>query len=604
MKRLLAFCSLLAACGLLHAQSFPSSAKTTGPDGASGGGAVAVDATGAVYTTGSFYGTVDFDPGTGVTTLTAPAGGEGWYISKLDAAGNFVWVKGIISTYVGARPADISLDASGNVFVTGYFFGSLDFDPGPGTDTLRSPASTGFGDYGQAFILKLDAAGTYVWAKIFGGVGGEEPRELESDGAGNMYVTGNFYGIADFDPSPGTFNITGGTFNDPNSSDAFVMSLNSAGAFRWANSFGGTDAQEGRALAVTAAGNVYSAGVFANTTDLDPGPGTSAATAPAVFGVYFSKLDSTGAFVWGKFLTNAGFNGSTGLSLDASENIVASGHFYLPMDFDPGSGTATLTPTPGSPASQDVYFLKLNSSGDFVWVRSVGGPPVEFLTASTSDAAGNVYATGTFSGTADFDPGAGTFNLTTGAGKNLFVVKLDAAGAFSWAARVGDTVGVGDVAVDAAGTCYLTGAFASTVDFDPGAGVFNLATGGGPTPPFGGTPVDAFVLKLSPSGGFEWARKFGTGAGGGGLDMSLLSASSSTLTLAPNPATGVVVLRSDEAFKNAYIRVINVQGQTVTEWGSVNGKNISVDVSAQPAGVYVVEVVQGSMVRRVRLVKE
>lgn len=123
---------------------------------------------------------------------------------------------------------------------------------------------------------------------------------------------------------------------------------------------------------------------------------------------------------------------------------------------------------------------------DFSWVRGIGGALDDLASDVATDAAGNVYVTGYFGWTADFDPGVGVANLTTADSSDIFVLKLDSAGSFVWARSMGGTYE--DVArsifVDAAGNVYTTGHFAGTADFDPGAGVANLTSGAGTTPLF------------------------------------------------------------------------------------------------------------------------
>lgn len=95
---------------------------------------VATDAAGNVYTTGHFTGTADFNPGSGITELTA-LGNLDIFVSKLTAAGDLVWAKQIGGTDVD-KAASMTVDAAGNVFVVGTFMGTCDFDPGNGTTSL------------------------------------------------------------------------------------------------------------------------------------------------------------------------------------------------------------------------------------------------------------------------------------------------------------------------------------------------------------------------------------------------------------------------------------------------------------------------------------
>src|SRR5450631_3253553 len=110
----------------------------------------------------------------------------------------------------------------------------------------------------------------------------------------------------------------------------------------------------------------------------------------------------------------------------------------------------------------------------FNWVKQMGGTSSENGLSIATDASGNVYTAGYFQGTADFDPGPGTFSLTA-ASDDIFVSKSDAAGNFLWAKQMGgaSVEHAMSIAVDAAGNVYTTGYFSSSpADFDPGPGVF------------------------------------------------------------------------------------------------------------------------------------
>ena len=136
------------------------------------GTSIAVDATGNVFTTGYFFSTSDFDPGTGTFNLTS-LGLDDIFVSKLDALGNFVWTKQWGGTSA-ENSYSIAVDASGNVLTTGSFQSStVDFDPGPGTFNLTSTGNR------DIFVSKLDASGNFVWATSMGGGG------TSVDGSGN-----------------------------------------------------------------------------------------------------------------------------------------------------------------------------------------------------------------------------------------------------------------------------------------------------------------------------------------------------------------------------------------------------------------------------------
>src|SRR5436190_5064410 len=146
--------------------------------------ATAIDASGNVYTTGVFDGTADFDPGAGVFKLTS-FGLHDIFVCKLDRDGNFIWAKqmGGADTrdfYSSDWSLSIAVDASGNVYTTGMFSGTADFDPGTGVFNLICV------DYSDMFVSKLDAAGNFVWAKQMSGTGVGDATSIATDVSGNV----------------------------------------------------------------------------------------------------------------------------------------------------------------------------------------------------------------------------------------------------------------------------------------------------------------------------------------------------------------------------------------------------------------------------------
>jgi hypothetical protein len=472
MKKLLFFLCMLAFMGLSHfanAQNFVW-ARQLGGTNIDGGYSIAVDASGNVYTSGYFYGTADFDPGPDTFNLTS-AGSRDIFISKLDASGNFVWAKqlggpdwdngysiavdnsgsvfitgyfqgtvdfdpgpntfnltsvGIYDIFISKLDAtgnfvwakqlggsttsignSIALDASGNVYTTGKFSGTVDFDPGPGTFNLFS---TGGSDI---FISKLDASGNFVWAKKMGGFGEDIGNSIAVDSSGNVFTTGYFQGTADFDPGPGTFN-----FSSAGNEDIFISKLDALGNFVWAKKMGGPSYDRGNSIAVDASGNVFTTGYFQGTVDFDPGPGTFNLTGAGSRDAFISKLDASGNFVWAKQLGGSSIGNS--IALDASGNVYTTGSFYGTADFDPGPGTFNLT----SAGDGDIFISKLDDSGNFVWAKHMGGFYDDFANSIAVDEFGNVYTTGSFKVTVDFDPGPGIFNLTSALMSDAFVHKM------------------------------------------------------------------------------------------------------------------------------------------------------------------------------------
>jgi len=474
MKKLVLFLSAAWVLTNLSAQNVNFEwAKSMGGSSDGRGKSITVDAAGNVYTTGFFNETVDFDPGSGTYNLSS-AGKSDIFVQKLDAAGNFLWAKSM-GGGLFENGSSITVDASGNVYTTGSFHGTVDFDPSSGTYNLSSVGSF------DIFVQKLDAAGNFLWAKSMGGTDFDFGNSVTVDASGNVYTTGSFQGTADFDPGSGTYNLSSVSF-----SDFFVQKLDAAGNFLWAKSMGGSYEDRGHSITVDAAENVYTTGQFWGTVDFDPSSSTYNLSSVGSFDIFVQKLDAAGNFLWAKSMGGSSDDIGISIIVDATGNVYSTGNFQETVDFDPGSGTHTLTAE-----NIDIFVQKLDAAGNFLWAKSMGGSSDDTGNSITVDAAGNVYTTGSFQGTVDFDPTAGTYNLTEVGNTDIFVQKLDAAGNFVWAGSMGGSLfEIGSsITVDASGYIYTTGFYQGTADFDPGAGTYNLTSVGS---------VDIFVQKMRP----------------------------------------------------------------------------------------------------------
>jgi hypothetical protein len=468
-----------------------------GGTGDDGGNSIILDASGNVYTTGQFIGTADFDPGAGIFNLTTAENVYESFISKVDGSGNLMWAKRIGGTG-HTLGLSIFVDPAGNVYTTGQFGGSVDFDPGVGTYNLT--ASGPYPEDRDVFISKLNSNGEFIWAKSMGGNSTDESLDITVDTGGNVYITGEFLGTADFDPGVGAYDMTSaGSF------DLFLSKLDSNGSFVWAKRMGSTKQDYSYSIALDANGNVYTTGQFGGTVDFDPGAGVYNLTSSDYFDVFVSKLDSNGNFLFARNIGGAAGAVSVGqgIVVDLDGNIYTTGGFFGTVDFDPGVNTYNLT----NIGNSDIFISKLDSSGNFVWAKRMGGMNSESGLSLAVDASGNVYVTGQFRGTSDFDPGAGVYSLTSNGLADIFVSKLDHDGNFAWAKSIGgiyNDEGVG-IASDSSNNVFVTGSFQLTADFDTGSGTTNLTSAGG---------FDIFIARFQNGGIFEdvplgyWARDF------------------------------------------------------------------------------------------------
>ena len=449
-------------------------AAAIGFDSTAYGEATAFDSAGNVFVTGYFTGTADFDPSAGVAQLTS-AGGNDVFVAKYSATGSLLWARqlGSAGDQYGHH---LTVDSAGNVVVAGIFFGTADFDPGIATANLTSVG------HADIFVAKLDSSGNYLWAKQIGGTDVDESGGIVVDSGDNILVTGTFNGTVDFDSGPGTANLTTSAIGG----NTFVTKLDTDGAYVWAKQFAGASQNRGFGIAVDDVDNVLITGIFYGTADFDPESGAANLSSNGSDDVFVAKLNSAGNYLWAKQFGGAGIDEGNGVAVDSANNILVAGAFFGTADFDPGAGTANLTSTGNS----DTFVAKLDSAGNYVWAKQFRGSGEEWGIGLAVDISDSVVITGFFTGTGDFDPGAATANLTSAGSADAFLAKLNSSGNYVWSRRFGsvDSDDGYGVAVDGLGNVALTGIFRGTVDFDPGAGTSNLSNVGSAT--------TGFVVKL------------------------------------------------------------------------------------------------------------
>ncbi|MBP7809762.1 MAG: T9SS type A sorting domain-containing protein [Bacteroidia bacterium] len=522
------------------------------------------DKFGNTYSTGYYAGNSDFDPGPGTYTLPV-YGNQDAYILKLDPSGNIVWAKGFGSS-AWESSFGICLDNSGNIFVTGYFMGACDFDPGPSSFILNSVAGGT-----DAFIAKFSPIGNLLWAKQIGNLNGEIGYDLEADDLGNVYTTGYFEGTVDFDPGPGAYNLssTGGG----NTPDIFISKLDSNGNFVWAKQVMGMGADYGYAVALDKNKNVIISGYFAFSADFDPGPGIINLTSAGGDDAFVLKLDSLGNYIWAINFESSNGCYAYGVDTDTLDNVVVSGLITSITDFDPSPGTYTLTSPTGA---GDTFIAKFSQSGNFVWAQALDGLNGNIAYDITTDQLNNVYSTGFFQDTIDFDPGPGVYQLTPNGSWDIYALKLDPNGNFKWVITMGGKKLDNGQAIctNALNEVFVAGFFDTIVDFDPGPAIFNLITTG---------TDDAFIVKL--------------------IDLTTEVPNLTkdvSHNLYPNPFTNFILI---ELAAEAQIIITNVLGQEILNEKRSFGKQI-INLQDQSDGIYFVKVIQEGKQSINKIIKE
>lgn len=471
---------LFAFCFLLFSHIFIATAQTAQFDwvksiGSSGGEHVnsfVVNANRSLIVAGDFSGTVDFDAGQGVSNLTSN-GRQDIFFAEYDTDGNLIWAKhfgGLVDEGI----EEIKMDKEGNLFITGYFQKTVDFDPGPGDYSLTT-------EFTSSFILKLDNDGNFIWAGPM--VAGVSVCDIDNEG--NIILGGDFSGTKDFDPGPGTFMAT----TAQNRFDIFVVKLDNDGNFIWMkqllNKFSPSPQEHG--LKTDPDNSIILGGNFAGTIDFDPGPETNDLASAGSDDAFLLKLDKNGNFIWVRQFGAGGGDKIGAVETDKHGNVFSTGAFYNTVDFDPGPSDYFITTITNK---RSCFVLKLDGDGNFVYVKNFPGE--SFGQSLTIDSSENLYIAGGLRGAVDLDPGPATYMISN---KALFNVKLDANGNLVWANSFGvhgfESVYC-TIEVDILKNVYYASSFPGTVDFDPGPSDYIVNSAGG---------WDAFILKQSQCAG-------------------------------------------------------------------------------------------------------
>ena len=349
---------------------------------------IAVDSSGNTYITGYFQSTVDFGGG----DITSAGAGD-IFVLKLNSSGVFQWVKTYGNTN-GEQGEDIAVDSSGNVYITGGFRETIDFGGGDVTSAGNK----------NIFVLKLNTSGVFQWVKTYGGTLTDIGYGIAVDSSSNVHITGSFRGTVDF----GGGDITSAA----SSSDIFVLKLNSSGVFQWVKTYGGTSNEYGYDIALDSSGNTYITGTFLGTVDFGGGN----ITAAVLIDTFVIKTNSSGVFQWVKTYGGSASEFGYRIAVDSSDNVYITGHFTGTLDF--GGGNVT------SVGNEDIFVLKLNSSGVFQWVKTYGDTLSDWGYGVAVDSSSNVYITGYFIGTVDF--GAG--DITSAGAGDIVVFKTNSSG--------------------------------------------------------------------------------------------------------------------------------------------------------------------------------
>ncbi|MBL7965248.1 MAG: T9SS type A sorting domain-containing protein [Flavobacteriales bacterium] len=263
-----------------------------------------------------------------------------------------------------------------------------------------------------------------------------------------------------------------------------------AQSFNWVRPLGGPDADEAYAVAHVSGGGSYVVGMFNGTAQL----GATALTSAGGKDMFLARLDGGGNVVWARRAGGSGDQGGHVVATDASGNAIVAGEFEGSMDFSTGMLTAS--------GDRNLYLAKYSDAGLVLWtVQGITSGASQCNSVAT-DAASNIYVAGRFEGSLQF----GATTVTSVGMQDVFVMKLNSAGAVQWLVRAGgaDDDDAKGLAMGPDGSVFIAGSFNTIAQF----GAITL------TAP--GASRQLFAAKLSNAGAFQWAKS----AGGPGIDQA------------------------------------------------------------------------------------
>ena len=390
--------------------------------------------------------TLDMDPGAGTQML--PQGSNG-FISKLDPSGNFLWGKEIIRY---ANVGKCAIDPTGNIYSAGTFSNNITIDP---QSNFQLSGGTK-----NVFIARWDSAGTLLWGKKIEGI--DIMNKIITDASGAIVITGTIASgsTVDFDPGTDSFWVTSAK------SSTYVLRLDAAGNFESAFLLRGTTVD----VFLDPAGNYYIPITVVDSIDVDPGPDTVVLRGSQTNNChYIIKYDASGQFKWLKTFKSTYVSSIyvSSINVDPSGNVYVTGAFVDTVDFNSGGTPMVLT----DPNFGHTYVAKINEQGQTVWAKKI---PAGYYESGAVDALGNYYLTVAFNGIIgplDVDPGPGTVLLET-KDKANYILKLSPAGEFIWVTLTHGNFWELSILVNGSGEVFSSGTFLKTVDFDPGTDSF------------------------------------------------------------------------------------------------------------------------------------
>ncbi len=516
-------------------------------------------------------------------------------------AQSWAWAKG--EGGIGSDAANsVTLDEQGNAYVTGNIAGEANF--------------SGVGALGKGifdvFITKYDPQGNVLWAKLAGGDENDAGSAIKYKG-GFLYVTGYFNDTAWFE---NTMLLSRGD------ADVFVAKYTTDGNLVWVNQLGGANSDLSLCIDVDYAGNIYLAGSYEYNIQLD----NFHLSTPNVYNEsFYAKYNSTGNVLWAKSVVGNNANQITGIAFDNDHSIFITGYFGSNLKIGAGNiNSAT--------SSYDIFLAKIDLNGNYDWLKRAGSTYEDAAHGVCSDANGNAILVGYFAGTANFDSHSITYSdyndvfvaKYDSVGNNLWA-----------RAGRGHQLDIGwGVTTDADGNIFATGMYQDVIDFDgnslhaydrdiflvgysPSGTIRWVTSAGGVNTDCGFSVAVSNAGKVIMAGYYSYTGYYGNIHIDNAIVNDIVIAAYDppivnavdlltddfNVSFFPNPvsrtANSQLQISSNEKY---LVKIFSTSGQLL--WQEINPSNNELKTADLASGVYLLEIVSGSSNKMLRFVKE
>ena len=462
------------------------------------GTSIVTDTANNIYVTGGYDApiTIYDTNGYGHTTLDT-SGNEDVFILKYSHTGYAQWATHI-SGIGFENGTSIVTDTSNNIYVTGSYDAPITiYDTnGYGHTTLGSSGNF------DVFIVKYNNTGYAQWATRISGIGTEIGNSIATDTSNNIYVTGGYTG-------PITIYHTNGvghtTLGNSGNNDVFIVKYSDTGYTQWATRISGVGNEDGNSIVTDTANNIYVTGGYDAPITIYDTNGYGHTTLVNLGGndAFIVKYSHTGYTQWATRISGIGYENSTSIVTDTSNNVYVTGGYDAPITIYDINGNGT---TMNNILNEDAFIVKYSHTGYSQWSTHISGLGTEFGSSITNDTGNNIYVTGVYTEPITFhDTNINTEDIILNniLNEDAFIVKYSDTGYVQWATHisgVGFEIGT-SITTDTSNNIYVTGNYNSPIIIydtnDVGHTIlYNISQ-----------ISDVFIVKYSNNGYAQWETR-------------------------------------------------------------------------------------------------